>query len=72
MIWLTTCLKMAFKLANCVRNISLHPLAQYMTASDNYMNARALHEQGFFIGNHHIDFNDPIKKFVDLVTKFDC
>ena len=53
-------------------DISLHPLAQYMTASDNYMNARVLHEQGFFIGNHHIDFNDPIKKFVDLVTKFDC
>ena len=52
-------------------DISLHPLAQYMTKSDAYPNARVIHEHGFFIGNHHIDFQPQLTKFVDLVRNFD-
>ena len=51
-------------------DISLHPLSQYMTASDDYTNARTLHQEGFFIGNHHVDFQVQISKFVDIIKEF--
>ena len=38
---------MVFKLDLLSQDISLHPLAQYMTKSDAYPNARVIHEHGF-------------------------
>ena len=51
-------------------DISLHPLSQFMSTTGDYSNARQLHDNGFFIGNHHVDFQSEISKFIDLLKSF--
>ncbi len=51
-------------------NIALHPLSSYMNKNSDCINASVLHEHGFFVGNHHIDFSKNIDRLVDLLLKF--
>ena len=51
-------------------NIAKHPLSSFMHKSDTYICASLLHERGFFIGNHHVDFSENIHKFINLLLDF--
>lgn len=51
-------------------NIAKHPLALQMNRDSALSNASTIHESGFFVGNHHVDFSSKLMKFVDLLRRF--
>ena len=51
-------------------NIAKHPLALQMNKDSALSNASTIHESGFFVGNHHVDFSSKLLKFADLLQTF--
>ncbi len=50
-------------------SIQYHPLAKKLNCDLELSNASALHERGFFIGNHHINIIPMIDLFLDNLAK---
>ena len=51
-------------------NIASHPISSYMDTNNEIVNAEILHNNGFFVGNHHVDFNKQINRFASLVSSY--
>lgn len=51
-------------------NIAKHPLASQMNKDSLLPNASTIHNCGFFVGNHHVDFSRNLDRLADLVLKF--
>ena len=51
-------------------SIAMHPLASFMDSSANLSAADVIHRKGFFVGNHHIDYENNIVRLVELISNF--
>lgn len=51
-------------------SIAMHPLAKFMSCSNDYDSADLIHRRGFFVGNHHVDFSDKISRLGLIIRDY--
>ena len=54
-------------------NFTINPVMEHLKYSTlpNLPNANLIHDEGFFIGNHHLDVSDELDKLYSLLLKFE-
>jgi CDP-6-deoxy-D-xylo-4-hexulose-3-dehydrase len=53
-------------------NFTVNPVMKHLkhTPLESFPNAELLHTEGFFIGNHHLDFTSELKKVFEVFESF--